>query len=373
MEILRAPGARSREGREFIELPFRLYRGDPHWVPWFRADLRQILDRRHPFFEHSEGEFFIAREDGRTVGRIAALENRRYNAQHGTNRAHFYLFDAEDHPQAAAALLGRVCDWARSRGLESVAGPMGFGGSSGNGILVDGYGHRAAMTMMSYNHPYYSRLLEGEGFRPLMDLYSAYLDAREFRLPERVRSAAQKVLRRGNFQVLRFRSKRELRRLAAEIGRVYNTALGEHSENYPLSEAEVRRATDELLLVADPQLVKILTYRGKVAGFLFGFPDLSAALQRGRGRLNPLSILDLLTEYRRTDWLICNGAGILPEYQRLGGNALLYYELERTVGSRSFRHVDLTQVASTTSLMLSDVQTLGGRVYKTHRVYSRKV
>ncbi len=123
------------------------------------------------------------------------------------------------------------------------------------------------------------------------------------------------------------------------------------------------------MTVADPSLIKLLLCKGEIAGFLFGFPDLSAALQRSRGRITPWSIVDLLLEYGRTRWLIVNGAGILPRYQRLGGNALLYSMLEKIASRKRFLYVDAVQIAETTELMLSDLKTLGGRVYKIHRIY----
>jgi ribosomal protein S18 acetylase RimI-like enzyme len=125
--------------------------------------------------------------------------------------------------------------------------------------------------------------------------------------------------------------------------------------------------------VADPDFVKILTYDDAYVGFLLAFPDVSAALQRARGRLTPWALLDIMREFKRTRELVINGAGILPEYQRLGGNALLYYELERTAKSRDFSHADLTQVAETTELMQSDLERLGARVYKRHRIYEMEL
>lgn len=355
--------------RAFIDFPFRLYKDCPQWVPWFRSDLRRILDRRHPFFEHSAGEFFLARKSRETLGRIAVVENTRYNSQHRSRFAHFYFFDLVDDAEVAGVLLGAVSDWARRRKLEGVVGPGGLGAIVGAGVLIDGFEHRAAMTMMGYNYPYYQKLLERAGFAAHQNLYSMYLDADTFRLPERIRCAAEKVLKRGNFRVLNFTRKKDLLRLAPRLGQVYNAAIGDHLETYPYSENELKQVTRELAIMAEPSLIKVLAYKEEIVGFVFGFPDLSAALQRANGRLNPFTILDLFQEYKRTDRLIINGAGILSQYQRLGGNALLYCELERTAKGRNFHHVDLTQVAETTGLMLSDIQTLGGNLYKTHRVY----
>jgi hypothetical protein len=375
VELRCVEGSRGPDGRAFIGLPFRLYRDSPQWVPWFRSDLRAILDRRHPFFEHSAGAFFLARRAGPAVGRVAVFENRLYNDRHNRRYAFFHLLELEDDPEAAAALLEEAGQWARRRGLTALVGPGGLGALSGGGVLVDGFVHRAAMTMMGYNPPYYARLLEQLGFRPHQDLYSARLDAASFRLPERVRSMAEKALARGRFRVLELRGKGELRRLAPRLGQVYNTAIGgDHPETYPYSDRELQRVTRDLIQVADTSLIKVLAYGERIVGFVFAFPDLSAALQRSRGRLTPWSLLDLMGEYRRTSGLIVNGMGILPEFQRLGGNAILYYALERAVrGRRSFRHVDLTQIADTTALMLSDLSTLGGQVYKTHRVYLKEL
>ena len=120
-------------------------------------------------------------------------------------------------------------------------------------------------------------------------------------------------------------------------------------------------------------LAKVLVYKDEVCGFLLGFPDLSAAIQRANGRFSPWSLVQLLRETKKTRSLIINGMGILPRFQRLGGNALLYYELAQTARSRRFDQVDLTQIAETTGLMLSDITALGAKIYKTHRIYQLRL
>jgi hypothetical protein len=372
VEVLRVSGPRSAEARAFLELPYALYGSCPQWVPPLRGETRRLLERRHPFFEHSPGEFFIARRGRLTVGRVLALENTRYNARHDRRFGWFYLFECAQDPEAAGGLLAEVERWARGRGLASVVGPGGMGAGSGVGVLVDGFQHRAAMTMMGWNPPYYSALLEQAGYSPFKHYYSARIETEDFRMPERVRSLAEKVLARGRFKVLEFRSKRDLLAVAPRLGQIYNTAIAaSHPDSYPYTQGELSQVIRQFAQVAEPALIKVITYDGQPAGFVFGFPDLSAALQRARGRLAPWNLLDLLAECRRTDSLIVNGAGIQPEYQRLGGNALLYHTLERTANTGRFRSVEMTQIADTTSLMLADMQTLGGTVYKTHRLYKR--
>ncbi len=354
----------------FIRLPFDLYQNHPQWVPPLLIDLRLYLNRRkHPFYEHSDADFFIATVDGKDVGRIAALENKRFNAYHQRSDCQFYFFDSINDQDVATALFNRAFEWAHQRKLTRIVGPKGMGPLDGYGILVEGFEHRQMMNMMNYNYSYYSQLVENIGFKKEVDFVSCYLSAESFRMPERIHSIAKRVLERGTLQVIRFENRSQLRRWANKIGKAYNNSFVNNWEYYPLTEAEIQFVLNNFIPYADPRLIKIITHNDDAVGFLFGFPDISAALQRARGRLNPWTMLDLMREMKKTDWISLNGAGILPEFQGRGGNALLYSEMESTVRSYQFRHADLTQVAETAVQMRRDLENVGGKAYKNHRVY----
>ena len=130
------------------------------------------------------------------------------------------------------------------------------------------------------------------------------------------------------------------------------------------------------MIVADHRLIKIITYDDKVVGFLLGFPDISAAIQRQKGDITlwkPWGIADLMLEMKRTKWISLNGAGVLPEYQGRGGNALMYAEMEKTVRDFQFEYAELTMVAETTKQMRADLKNVGGEEYKNHRVYHKVI
>ncbi|MFP4329110.1 MAG: hypothetical protein ACLFP6_00175 [Spirochaetaceae bacterium] len=364
--------ARSPYAEEFITLPHQIFRTNPYWVPWFRQDMRSILERNHPFFEHSEGEFFIARRGGRVVARIAALENKNFNAYQGRRDARFYFFDTKNDPEAAGALFQRVEEWAHQRRLSRVIGPQGFSGMTGAGILIDGYQTRAAMTMMNYHLPYYRDMVESYGFEKYKDFVSAYLDAVAYETPAKIRRVAEISLRRGSFRIPEMKTRRELRALGREIGRIYNESWVDHEEYCPMTEGELTQLVDSLVTVSDPRLIKVIRAGDEIAGFLLTFPDLSPAIQASGGRVTPLSLARLLYQKRKTREFIINGVGVLPKFQKTGATALLYYELERTLKGRALR-AEMTQIAETTDLMLSDMETLGGEVYKRHRVYQLEV
>jgi hypothetical protein len=358
--------------RRFVTIPYRLYENHPQWVPPLFIDAETQLNRKkHPFYEHSDADFFIGVRDGHDVGRIAALENRRFNDYHGTRQAQFYLFDCEDDAEAARLLFEQVFEWARKRQLDTIVGPKGFGVLDGYGIIVEGYEHRQMMTMMNYNYPYYVQLVEGNGFTKEVDFVSCYLGADTFHLPARIHSIAERVLARGTLQVQRFRTKNDLRAWADRIGKAYNNAFVNNWEYYPLTQREIAFLLENLLTIADPRLIKVITHGEEAVGFLFGFADVSAALQRAKGRLLPFGLIDIILEVRRTKWLALNGAGILPEFQGRGGNALLYSEMEKTIREYSFLHADLTQVAETAVQMRKDLENVGGKTYKNHRVYKK--
>ncbi|MEP0804425.1 MAG: hypothetical protein HRF47_02980 [Chloroflexota bacterium] len=364
-----------KQVKRFVELPHRLYENCPQWVPLINLDAYTYLNRKkHPFHEHSDVDFFLAVRDGRDVGRIAAIENKPFNEYHKTKKANFYFFDCEDDQEAAAALFETVSEWARARGLTELVGPKGMGPLDGYGILVFGHEHRNTMTMLNYNYPYYQKLVESLGFEKEVDFVSCYLPADKFQVPERVERIAQRVMQRGGLQVKRFKNKRELIAWAPRIGKAYNQAFVHNWEYYPLSPREIDFVVDNIMTIADHRLIKIITHGEDVVGFLFAFHDVSAALQRSRGRLFPFGIIDILLELRRTNKVSVNGMGILPEFQGHGGNAILYSEMGHTLlGFKQFTQVEMTQVAETTEQMRADLKNLNGVEYKNHRVYRKKI
>ncbi len=366
--------ANKAQVQRFIKIPYRLYANCPQWVPPLLMDVEMQLNRqKHPYYEHSHADFFIAVRDGQDVGRITALENTRFNAYHGTHQAQFYHFECEDDSEAAKALFERVFEWARARGLDQVVGPKGFAALDGYGILVEGYEHRQMMSMMNYNYPYYVNLVENMGFVKEVDFVSCYLNSDVVHLPERVHRIADRVRQRGELQVKRFASKNELKAWASKIGEAYNNSFVKNWEYYPLTEREVQFILDNVMVVADHRLIKIITHNDRAVGFMFAFHDLSAAMQRAKGRLTPFSLVDMLLEKRRTKWVALNGIGILPEFQGRGGNALMYSEMENTIHEFNFMHSDLTQVAETAVQMRQDLINVGGKPYKNHRVYVKKI
>jgi hypothetical protein len=359
---------------EFLKLPFRLYKNHPQWVPPFIDDIRLMLNKaKHPFYELNDADFFAVYRDGQMVSRIAAMENRSFNNYHNVKKAQFYLFETENDQEAVNALFARTFEWAKARGLDTIVGPKGFSAFDGYGIQVEGFELRQMMTMMNYNYDYYPKLVEAVGFEKEVDFVSCYLPRKNFALPEKAQEIARRVEERGKFKVVKFKNKRQIIAMAQQIGEAYNNTFVNNWEYYPLTQGEIKLLLDNLLSVVDPQLIKIITYDEKIVGFLLAFPDISAALQRHGGHINPISIIDMVLEMKRTKWVSLNGVGVLPEYHGRGGAALMYSEMEKTIKNFGFDHAELTQVAETAVQMRKDLINVGGKPYKNHRIYRIKI
>lgn len=360
---------------EFVKFQYDLYKGTPQFCPPFIGDIKLMLNReKHPFYEHSNADFFVARDEkGKILGRISVMENKPFNDYHKVKKAQFYLFDCVDDQEVATKLFEAAADWAKEHGLTEIVGPKGFSAFDGYGILVEGFEHHQMMTMMNYNFPYYAKLVENLGFEKEVDFVSCYLAKENFVLSEKVRKVSEIAQKRGSFTVKHFKSKRELMKYADAIGEAYNNTFVNNWEYYPLSKGEINLLLDNLLVVADPKLVKIIMHEERIVGFLLAFPDVTSALQRHGGRITPASVIDMMHSLKTTKWVAVNGAGILPEFHGLGGNAILYTEMENAIKNFGFEHIEMTQVAETAEQMRKDLINLGGQPYKNHRIFHKSL
>lgn len=373
MKIIQVDTSKWKQVRDFLGLPARIYRDIPQWVPPLAGDERLRLDpKRFPFYKHSAAAFFLAYRDTLPVGRLAVLDNRLYNDHNHEKTAFFYLFESMPDPEPARGLFEAAFAWARARGLERVIGPKGFTALDGLGLLVRGFERRPALGL-PYNLPYYPELVESLGFEKVTDIVSGYLGA-DIQFPERIHELAARIQERRGLTIARFHTRGELRRALGHLKELYNGALEGTSGGTPITDEEVRALASQMLWFADPRLIKIVMKGERPVGFLLAYPDISAALQKTKGRLFPFGWLTILRELHTTDWININGAGMVAEYRGLGGTAILYSEMFKSVaGSRRYRHAEIVQIGLENEKMQREMENFGVDFYKMHRVYCRNL
>lgn len=374
--LIEAQRTNRRDVRDFLNLPFMIYKDIPQWVPPLMPGERARFKPDFAFYAHSDVAFFLVRDaQGRAVGRVAVLENRPHNTYRGHKDALAYLYEAIDDDAVARLLFDAVADWAGRRGLDTLVGPKGFVTGDGLGLLIEGFEHRPAIGI-PYNPPYYPRQWEEiGGMEKEIDFVSVLVSRHKFTYPERIRRIADKIRERRNFSVPVFTSKVDLAARAEAVQKAYNSAFSTVWSYTPIPDRDLQTITDRLLQIADPKLIKLIFKDGQLAGFTLAYPDISAGIQRIRGRVWPFGWLVLLWEKRRTKWLNVNGNAVLPQYQGSGANAILYDELLKTLLDHPrYDYADVVQVQETNTRMLSDLRELtGANIYKRHRVYKRRL
>ncbi len=385
MNIIQLDLQNKKQVDDFLRLPFSIYRNIPQWVPPLHMDERlRLRPKRFPFYKHSQAAFFLAYESGtgvgiglapvhpRPIGRLAILDNRRYNEFNKTKVAFFYLFECENNLAAATALFNRAFDWARSHGMDKIIGPKGFTPLDGFGLLVKGFEHRPAFGM-PYNPSYYVNLIEAQGFVKEGESVSGYLSTKT-QFPPRIHRLAARLAQRRGLHIASCNTRADLRALVPHLKELYNDSLEGTTGNTPLTVEEVDTMANQLIWLADPKLIKMVMHGDKIVGFCLAYPDISAALQKTRGRLFPFGWLTLLLELRRTDSININGAGLLPEYRGSGGTAILYSEMFKSVSENTrYKHAEIVQIGIENENMQREMANFGIDFYKMHRTYCKEL
>lgn len=362
-----------KQVNEFIEFPFKVYAKCQQWVPPFEFEMRDVLNRsKHPFYLDSDAVFLMVyAENGEALGRVAILENTRYNHHNKCRCAFFYLFEVVDNLQAAETLFHAGEEWARKRELQAIIGPKGFTALNGLGMLIKGFEHQPALGI-PYNHSYYSTFMQKMGYKGIRDVVSGYID-RSFQIPEKVSLIAEKVKSKKGLIVKQYNKRNDLRSMLPHLRDLYNGALVGTSGNAPLTDAEVKEMADQILWFADPDLIKILFKGEQPVGFLLAYPDISEALKKTKGKLWPFGWLVVLKELRKTTRININGAGIIEEYRGMGGTAVLFDEMAKSVLGARYQFADLVQVGTENERMQRELSSFGIDFYKTHRIYSKEI
>ena len=302
--------------KQFIELPYSLYRGDPHWVPPLRIAVKELLDRaKHPFYANAEAEFFLARQDGRVVGRVAAILDKAHNRFHEEEAGFFGFFESIDDASVAEALLSRAWQWLRERGAKLMRGPVNPSTNYECGMLVEGF-DSDPMVMMPYNPRYYPALMEKAGLRKAKDLY-AYLSNANTISMEKIERVADKALRSTGVRVRPI----DMKNFDADVERVweiYNSAWERNWGFVPMSREEFAAMGKEMKQILKPELVLIGEVKDRMVGFALALPDVNQALKPAKGSLFPTGLLKILYYQRLIRNVRVLALGVVEEYRASG-------------------------------------------------------
>jgi len=354
--------------KEFIEFPYTLYRGSPHWVPPLRIAVKELLDRKkHPFYSNAEAEFFLARRKGRVVGRIAAILDRNHNRFHGENAGFFGFFETENDLAVAQGLLTAARKWTAERGAQLLRGPVNPSTNYECGVLIDGF-DTDPMIMMTYTLPYYPALMEQAGLRKAKDLYAygGMAPAVDVKKIERVSSRA---MAKHEFRIRPI----DMKNFDADVLRVwevYNSAWSRNWGFVPMSREEFFLMGKEMKQILKPELVLIGEVKGRVVGFALALPNINHALKKANGKLLPTGLLKILYHQRLVKDTRVFALGVTEEYRTTGVAAGFYATLVRNALKLGYRgECEMSWILEDNTLMNRSAELMGVRRYKTYRIY----
>jgi len=356
-----------RDLRAFVRFPWQIYRNDRFWVPPLIKDQLLKFSPKHPFHSHAGMNLLLAKRAGGIVGRIAGIIDRHYIEFHREKVGFFGFFESISDPEVAELLLSRVVGWLRGRGMEKMAGPMNPSTNDECGLLVEGFDSSPCL-MMPYNPRYYPSLLEGFGLKKATDLYAYLMEESSFS-QDRLNRVAQKLGRREPQLRVRPISLPNLDRELKIIKDIYNDAWSANWGFVPMTEEEIEFFAKSMKPLVVPDLVLFAHWGDEPVAFSVSLPDYNEVLKRLNGRLGVLGILKFLYFSRKIKTIRVMLLGVKGAFQKKGAEALLYIETFKRGIHKGYHRAECSWILEENVLMQRGLEAIGGKRYKTYRIY----
>ncbi len=358
--------------RSFIYLPEKLHRNHENWVhPIYMDEWNYFNAKKNNAFNYSDTIMLLAEQNGHLVGRVMGIINRRYNEVRGESTARFGYLESIEDQDVVHALLSRVEDWAKEKGMTRIIGPYGFSDQDPEGFLIKGFEYRATIATY-HNFPWLPPMVEREGYTKDMD-YFVYKIQVPDEIPEIYRRISERIMKKGNFELLEFKSRREIKPWVRPILSLMNeTYIESNIYGYaPLDEKEMDALAKKYLPILDPRLIKGVLKDGQVVAFIIGIPDMSAGIKKARGRLFPFGFIHILRAKSKTKQLDLLLGAIKKEYRGVGLDALMGMAMIASAQKAGFKIIDTHHEMEANVKVRAEMERMGGVVYKIFRVYQK--
>ncbi|KUG26836.1 hypothetical protein ASZ90_003314 [hydrocarbon metagenome] len=364
------PVSSKSEFNKFLKFPWKIYSNHPNWVPPLLFDLKKVLNKKkNPFFNHADMELFLAIKEGSIVGRIAAIKNDLHNKEHNDKVGFFGFFECINDQEVANKLFDTAAKWITEKGLTVLRGPANPSVNDIYGLLIDGF-EDPPRILMPYNPKYYMELLDHHGFQKAKDLYAWKISKEKMETNDKIKRVADIALRRSN-ATIRPLNMKDFNNELVKVKFVYNKAWEPNWGFVPLTDEEIDALAADLKPLVDPNLVLFLEIENKTVGFALTMPDYNFIFKEMNGRLLPFNFIKLFTKRKSILWARIIILGVIPEYQKRGLDAALYYEIMVRAEKRNIVRGEASWILEDNTMMNRGAETMNGDLYKKYRVYEK--
>jgi len=360
-----------KELMDFIKFPWEIYKNNPYWVPPLIRDVKLLLSQKNAFWQHAEKELFLARIDGRTVGRIAAIIDHNYINFHKEKMGFFGFFESLEDYRIAESLLNKAREWLKGKEMEKMAGPMNPSTNDEVGFLLEGY-DSSPYILMTYNPKYYIAFMEKYGLVKEMD-YFAYLVEVDKGPLERLEKVVEKIREKNpNIRIRQARLK-DWNNEVESVRQIYNNAWESNWGFVPWTKEEFYTEAMKLKPFLVQGTIPFAEVGGKVVGMLVTVPNYNEVTKRMNGKLNPWTILKFLWYRKKITTQRLPIFGVLKEYQKRGIETILMLEALKGSQRVGYKYCECSWVLEDNILTQRAAEMMGGKLYKKYRVYQTRI
>jgi len=363
-----------KEMKKFIYLPEKIHTGSENWVhPIYQDEWKYFNSNKNKAFSFCETVLLLAYREKHVVGRIMGIINNRYNDSRKEKTARFGYLETWKDEDVVRSLLCYIEDWARKQGMTRIIGPYGFTDQDPEGFLIEGFENRATIATY-YNFEWMPGLVEKQGYTKDIDYFVYKLEVPKV-IPEFYKRIYERVKRNGNFKIVEFSKKKEIKKWIKPVLNLMNECyIGSNVYGYAaLDEQEMEQLAKRYMPVLDPRFLKVVTKDDDIVAFVIGMPDMTKGIQKARGRLFPLGLFKILREVKKTKQLDLLLGAVKEKYRGRGIDVLMGVNMLMSASEAGLEVIDAHHEMEENVKVRAEMEKMGGKTYKRFRVYGKSL
>lgn len=361
-----------QELRQFIFLPSKVHKDQPDWLPPIYMDEWLLFNKKkNRSYQYADTILYLAFRDNKPVGRIMGLINKRYNSIQNERHGRFCFMECYEDQEVVHALLNKVEEWVRTKGMVKIVGPLAFSDKDPQGFQIEGFEYPQIFTAAT-NFPYLPKMVEMEGYSKEVDLVNYNIRMPE-QLPPLYLKAHERISKNGDYQIIEFKSKKEIKPYIIPVLELMNDTFSEIYGFVPLNDKEKQEFADRYLPIIDPEYIKIVKNSHELVGFVIGLPDLSKGIIAAKGKFLPFGIFKILKEMKKSKKIMLMLGGVKKSYRGQGIDIIMGISMYNSFKKNKMELIDSHLILENNTRMRAECERLDGKIVKRFRIFQKNL